>query len=79
MPPPNPKAANRESDEQSIKARKSQIFEPQAAPTADGTTRPFAAYLKHTPPAPLPAGTKAALAGLGALIALLLLAGLLTG
>jgi len=77
MPPPTPKPADRESDEQSIKARKNQIFEARAAEVEVGGAKPFSAYVKATPPAPLSASTKAALAGLGVLIALLFLATLM--
>ncbi len=71
------KPADRESDEQSIKTRKNQLFEAQAAEAEVGDDKPFSAYVKATPPAPLPASTKAALAVLGVLITLLFLATLM--
>lgn len=62
--------------EQSIKARKREIFEDeqQSGPATKG----FSAYLAEIPPTPLSKGQKAALGGLFALVLLLLLIALLT-
>jgi len=62
--------------EQSIKARKREIFEEQH--DSDSPRRPFSAYLAETPPAPLSSAQKAGLVAVGALVVLLLLAALLT-
>ena len=66
-----------EHQDQSIKVRKSQLFEEPKHEA--GSTRPFSAYLKETPPAPLPAGVKAALGATAAVVVLLLLGALLFG
>jgi hypothetical protein len=63
--------------EQSIKARKREIFEEEQR-DAGPPRRPFSEYMAKTPPAPLSAGQKAALGAVGALVVLLLLAALLT-
>ncbi len=62
--------------EQSIKARKREIFEEE--PQTDATTRTFSAYLAETPATPLSKGQKAALGGVLAVVVLLLLIALLT-
>jgi hypothetical protein len=62
--------------EQSIKARKREIFEEEQR-HAD-PRKPFSEYMAKTPPAPLSTGQKAALGAVGALVVLLLLAALLT-
>ena len=61
--------------EQSIKARKREIFE---EPQSDVSTKTFSAYLAETPPAPLSQGQKATLAGVLAFVLVLLLLALLT-
>lgn len=61
--------------EQSIKARKREIFEEEQV---FGPRRPFSAYLAETEATPLTAGQKAALWGVGVLVLLLLVAALLT-
>ena len=61
--------------EQSIKARKREIFEEEQS---FGPRKPFADYLAMTEAIPLSTGQKAALWGIGALVVLLLLAALLT-
>lgn len=61
--------------EQSIKARKLEIFEEEQRL---GPRKPFADYLAQTEPTPMSTGQKAALWGVGALVVLLLLAALLT-
>lgn len=61
--------------EQSIKARKLEIFEEEQD---FGPRRPFSEYLAETEATPLTAGQKAALWGVGLLVLLLLVAALLT-
>jgi hypothetical protein len=61
--------------EQSIKARKREIFEEEED---FGPRRPFSEYLAETEATPLTAGQKATLWGVGVLVLLLLLAALLT-
>ncbi|SIO30430.1 hypothetical protein SAMN05444166_3631 [Singulisphaera sp. GP187] len=61
--------------EQSIKARKREIFEEEQS---FGPRKPFADYLARTEATPLSTGQKAVLWGVGALVVLLLLAALLT-
>jgi hypothetical protein len=63
--------------EQSIKARKREIFEEEQRDTGP-PRKPFSAYIASTPPVPLSTGQKAALGAVGALVVLLLLAALLT-
>ncbi|MFO0950239.1 MAG: hypothetical protein U0835_03630 [Isosphaeraceae bacterium] len=75
----NPKL-NRESVEhqdQSIKVRKSQLFEPTAAGEPAAPTRPFTEYLRDTPPAPVSPAVKAVLWGVGLVVLLLFLAAFL--
>ena len=62
--------------EQSIKARKREIFEEELHD--DGPRRPFSAYIAETPPAPLSSVQKGALVAAGVVVVLLLLAALLT-
>jgi hypothetical protein len=62
--------------EQSIKARKREIFEEEQ--DFGGPQRPFSDYLAETEATPLTAGQKATLWGVGVLVLLLLLAALLT-
>jgi hypothetical protein len=66
-----------EQQDQSIKARKSSLFEGPVG-TVDAT-RPFAEYVKVVPATPLSPGVKATLVVIAALVALLLLAALFTG
>ncbi|WP_406698754.1 hypothetical protein V5E97_07695 [Singulisphaera sp. Ch08] len=61
--------------EQSIKARKREIFEEEQS---FGPRKPFADYLATTEPTPLSTGQKATLWAVGALVVLLLMAALLT-
>jgi hypothetical protein len=81
---PAPSQAARSADavdhqDPSIKVRKSQLYE-QPQPTAEVTAaKPFAEYLRATPPAPLSPGVKTALWVVGALIVLLFLAAVLFG
>jgi hypothetical protein len=68
-----------ESEEQSIKARKNQLFEAQAQQDAlSGPKKPLQVYLRDTPAMPISPGVKATLWGVGALVLLLFLAALAT-
>ena len=67
-----------EHQDQSIKVRKSQLFEPKAPEVAPVAARPFSDYLGTTPPAPLSPGVKATLWAVGVLVALLFLTALMT-
>src|SRR5205823_6242612 len=60
----------RESD-QSIDARKQEMFREEPKAVAVVTSKPFAAYLRETPAKPLPPGTKMMLVGAGAVVVLL--------
>jgi hypothetical protein len=62
--------------EQSIKARKREIFEDEHH--SGLPRRPFSEYIANAPTAPLSAGQKAVLGAVAALVVLLLLAALLT-
>jgi hypothetical protein len=62
--------------EQSIKARKREIFDEEEQ--SFGPRIPFADYLAMTEATPLSTGQKAMLWGIGALVVLLLVAALLT-
>jgi hypothetical protein len=76
-PAPPPREAVEQQD-QSIKVRKSLIFEPTQH--ADGAViKPFPEYLKTVPAAPLTPVVKAALWCVGVLIVLLFLAALFMG
>lgn len=80
MSTPKPSASRDalESQDNSIKARKSQLFEaPEASPL--GVVRPFAEYLKEVPADPLSPGLRAGLWALAALVGLLFLASLMKG
>ena len=69
----------RESEEQSIKARKNQLFEAQTREGApSGPKKPLRVYLRDTPAMPISPGVKATLWGVGALVLLLFLAALAT-
>lgn len=71
--------ASRESQEQSIKARKKELFQPEAAPAASaGPRKAIKEYLRDTRPMPLAPSTKAALWVAGVLVLLLFLGALLT-
>ena len=63
--------------EQSIKARKKELFDRESK-VAAGPRRRFSEYIAATPPAPLSGGLKAALWCVGAVVLLLFLATLLT-
>lgn len=61
-----------------IQGRRQGLYEADAPPSSSGApAKPFAQYLRETPPAPLGFGLKAGLWALGALVALLLVAALL--
>ena len=69
---------HRETQEQSIKARKHQLYD--TAPVVEtGSRRPFKEFLRDTPATPLSAGTRAALWAVGVVVALLLVAAMLKG
>jgi hypothetical protein len=75
-------ATGSREQEQSIRERKSLLFDdeelpPSAAEVAPVVVKPFREYLKTTPPAPLSSGVKAALYAVGGLVVLLLVAALL--
>ncbi|MDR3632742.1 MAG: hypothetical protein P4L84_02840 [Isosphaeraceae bacterium] len=77
MAPETP--ASRETQEQSIKARKHELFQPEAATGAStGPRKTVKEYLRDTRPVPLAAGAKAGLWVAAALVLLLFLAALLT-
>jgi hypothetical protein len=62
--------------EHSIKARRRELFVEPIQPEQSGPTKPFADYLRETPPQPISAFTKAVLWVAGLVVALLLLAAL---
>lgn len=75
--PPRPR-----EQEQSIKERKQLLFEedePRVEVSSGMERKPFAEYLRTIPAAPLSTGAKAAIWGLGVLVALLLAAALFKG
>jgi hypothetical protein len=69
----------RETQEQSIKARKSELFEEEAREVEGGPMRPFRAYLETTPAAPLSLGIKASLWSTGVVVGILFVAGVAGG
>ena len=69
--PPPPR-----EQEQSIKARKTELYEAQAAQT--GPRKAFARHLAETPAAPLSKYEKGVIWGAGAVVVLLLLAAIVT-
>ncbi|HMB06238.1 MAG TPA: hypothetical protein VKP69_21200 [Isosphaeraceae bacterium] len=78
---PETHATRRETQEQSIKARKDELFEgrPRGVEGGGGLRRPFRAYLYETPAAPLSLGVKASLWGAGAVVGLLFVAAIAGG
>jgi hypothetical protein len=80
-PTPAPSSPPREAVEhqdQSIKVRKSQLFEPTKH-VEGPVIKPLAEYLKTAPPDPLTPGVKAALWTAGVVVVLLFLAALILG
>ena len=78
-PPPAPASSPREAVEhqdQSIKVRKSQLFEPTQHVEAP-VIKPLAEYLMKEPPDPLTPGMKAALWTVGVVVVLLFLAAMI--
>jgi hypothetical protein len=68
-----------ESEEQSIKARKHEMFEEeQRSAEPSGPKKPAQVYLRSTPAAPLSTGVKAILWVVGAIVLLLLVAAVFT-
>lgn len=65
-----------EAQDQSIKARKSSLFEVKTGPVS--VNRAFAEYVREASPAPLSPPTKAILGAVAAVVALLFLASLLS-
>lgn len=66
--------------EQSIRARKKLLFDEEEEGPGQArraVTKPFAEYLRTTPPAPLSTATKAMLWSIGVVVVLLLIATLL--
>jgi hypothetical protein len=76
VPPEKPQAREeqQEQQDQSIKARKRQLFEEPQEPEVVETVKPFAEYVRDTPPAPMPKGLKVTLWVVGVLTVLLFLA-----
>jgi len=72
--PPTPEVL--EQQDQSIKARKVQLFEERDRAGDGLATKPFADYVNATPPAPLSPAVKASLGAVAVLVALLFLAAL---
>ena len=70
---------DRLTQEQSIKDRKKQLYDSDAAPVSQGSARPFKEFLRETPAAPLSGGVKAALWAVGVVVAILLAAALMKG
>ena len=78
---PETHTTRRETQEQSIKARKDELFEGRARGVegGGGLRRPFRAYLHETPAAPLSLGVKASIWGAGAVVGLLFVAAIAGG
>jgi hypothetical protein len=71
---------HQETQEQSIKARKHQLFDDDTSEFAvKGPRKPFEAFLKETPAEPLSGTAKAILWAAGMVVILLLVAALLKG
>lgn len=79
-PPPagSPPRDMVEHQDQSIKVRKSQLFEPSTQFDSP-VVRPFTEYLRTTPPAPLSTTVRGVLWAVGVLVVLLFLAAMLFG
>lgn len=77
MAPETPK--RRESEEQSIKARKKELFDEQVREVSvSGPRKPPSVYLQQTPALPLSTGVKTTLWIVGVIVVLLFLAALMT-
>lgn len=73
------RADHLENQDQSIKARKVQLFDDGKSEEVIEVRRPFSYYVNRTPAAPLSPATKASLVAAGVLVVLLLLAALFIG
>ena len=72
-------AERHETQEQSIKARKSELYDAEAKPSGPRAYRkPFAVLRRETPPTPLSLGVKAILWGVGLVVVGLLVLTFLT-
>jgi hypothetical protein len=65
-----------ENTDQSIKARKGQLFESRKSTEDAVKAKAFREYIKDTPPTPMTSGIKAALWAVAVLVGLLFLASL---
>jgi hypothetical protein len=70
-------AKHPETQEQSIKARKHQLFEPDAPAVEVGSGRSFKDFVRTTPATPMSGLTRAALWAAGVVLALVVVAALL--
>ncbi len=73
------RADHQENQDQSIKARKVQLFDDGKADEVVEIRRPFSYYVNQTPASPMSPTTKATLLATGVLVVLLFLAALLIG
>jgi len=71
--------SDRQTQEQSIKDRKKQLYDADAPAVAVGPHKPFQDVLRSTPAAPLSTATKAALWAVTVVVLLLLVAALMKG
>jgi hypothetical protein len=69
---------SRESQDQSIKARKHELFEDEQHGSQQGPLKAFSEYLEETPAAPLAGSDKAVLGAVGTLVLLLFFAAIST-
>lgn len=68
------------NEEQSIKARSHLIYDNESKPAEPKTPhKPFAVYLRETPPTPLSIGIKALLGVIAVVVGLLLIAAMIRG
>jgi hypothetical protein len=72
------KPAHGESEEQSIKARKHEMFEEEARAGSTEPKKPVKVYLQETPATPMTQFTKITLWALGVIVLLLFLAAVVT-
>ena len=68
----------RESQDQSIKARKHELFEDEKQGSQQGSLKAFSEYLEDIPAAPLSGSDKAVLGAVGTLVLLLFFAAIAT-